>query len=185
MALNLSVAVRPPQEQNQHSSVTHQEGLKTRKTQKWISLPNFYASFPLKATKTRAHTLLPASHRQPSFCPSRVTKPPGSILCATASPWEKVVERRRVTWLLKTVNVARMKYTALQQNAHPADPLTSESRVKTERDLVTPQWHLSLSDPCARQCGGVMHGIFTIYRVWTAKVGGSRDVQGIRGKSGV
>lgn len=58
LALSLPAAVRPPQEQNQHSSVTHQEGLKTRKTRKWISLPNSYASFPLKATKTRAHTLL-------------------------------------------------------------------------------------------------------------------------------
>lgn len=64
------------------------------------------------------------------------------------------MERRRVTWLLKTVNASGMKYTALQQNAHPADPLTSESRVKTERDLVTPQRHLSLSDTCARQWGG-------------------------------
>lgn len=48
------------------------------------------------------------------------------------------MERHRVTWLLKTVSAARIKYTALQQNGHPADPLTSESQLKTESNLVTP-----------------------------------------------
>lgn len=37
---------------------------------------------------------------------------------------------------------------------------------------------------CKTVCGGVMHGIFTIYRAWTAKLGGNRDVQGIGAKVG-
>lgn len=162
LALTFSAAGRPPQEQNQHPSVTHRKGLKTRKTWKWISLPNSYASFPLKATKMRAHSLLPSSHRHPSFHPSRVTGPPGSILSATAYPWEKVVERHRVTWLLKTVSATRMKYTALQQKGHPADPLTSESQLKTEGNLVTPSVAPVTVKYVCKTVGGCMESLQSI-----------------------
>lgn len=79
-----------------------------------------------------------------------------------------------------------MKHTALQQNGHPADPLTSESQLKTESNLVTPSAApVTVRYVCKTVGGGVLHQIFTIYQVWAAKLGGSRDVQGNRGRSGV
>lgn len=153
LALNLSAAVSPPQEQNQHSSVTHQKEFKTRNAWHCLALTHSSDSFPLEATKMHSYTV-PPSYRQPSFCLNSIIESPGSTLSATAFPWEKPVEKDKVTCLLKTVRAARVKCTPTRQDSHAAHPLTSDSRLKTESNLATHSTAPVTVTPTSMQDGG-------------------------------